>query len=187
MAKTAKQPTKQTETKPTKAKAEDRRKLIEVKVTKAVEKVAVSKKKTEDRPVGKQAVTATEIKAEKKIKAKMNKEDDVARRLNRAKSSLSAGIAAAMMADSKGTGEVKNVEPAKSFGYANPTPPASSARNMTKSVSFDALNTEPVAQAQVAKKPVTPLKATGGKVSFDDLMANAAATQDQGVEFTYKK
>ena len=142
-------------------------------------------KKAEVKSKGKLAVTKDELKVEKKAKVKVEKEEEVGRRLARARSTLSAGLEAAMKGDSK-TDSSKEAKPAETgFSLVKPTV-APASKKTTGVVSFDSLNLD-AAPEQAAKKPAGQVKTTGGKVSFDDLMANANIAQEKPFEFSFKK
>lgn len=186
MATATKKPTKQPETKKTvvekTSKKAEKIEAVKKVVNVAVDKI-VSKKMTPAKSmaeVGKSIATIAEAKKAKKSVEKINKEAELGRRLNRAKSSLAAGLAAAMKSDqgqqSAQEGSVDVKTPAVSYMAKPPAPPkkASSA-----TISFDQITT-----TAETKPVVKPMKTSNNKVSFDALMENASGHQVEAFDVT---
>lgn len=157
--KKAAKPAAKVETKAAKAKAE-KITAITKKVNAAVDKVA-AKKVTPKQAAAALAESIADIAKSNKAKkaaTKVVKEEELNRRLTRAKSSLAAGVEAAM----KQTPVAATTEQPQASYMTKPTTTA----KKTGAVSFDSLTagTEP---APVSK----PVKPAGNKVSFDQLMA----------------
>ena len=196
---TAKKPTKQVAVK--KSESADIKKAVPVvdktikkaqkieavkkAVNVAVDKIAAKKMSPEKSiaEVGKSIATIAETKQAKKSVEKITKEAELGRRLSRAKSSLAAGLAAAMKSDSssaaaeKETAKHVEVKPASPSYMAKPA--AAVTPKKSSMISFDELAT--VAETTVASKPTKP---TGNKVSFDQLMTNSGNPTTEAFDVT---
>ena len=143
-----------------------------------------SKEASAKAAVEKAVVTVAEVKKEKKVAAAVTKEVAAANRLTKARSSLAAGIEAAI------SGGEKPQQPLRA-----PLVPDVSAKPVVKK-NFDAISNTAQVQERPVMKPTpkpaaAPLKSNNGKVDFDDLMKNANAAVAQAMNMNdvikYKK
>lgn len=120
------------------------------------------------------AVTTVEQTKAKKVATKIKKEDELGRRLARAKSSLMAGVAAAMkIADEVKAEPVSQMSPGSYM-----TRPVTTTKPVKSNgaVSFDSINKSD-SQPTLAPRPATtPSK---NKVSFDSLL-QSTTSQESG-------
>lgn len=134
--------------------------------------------------VEKAVVTVAEVKKEKKVAAAVTKEVAAANRLTKARSSLAAGIEAAI------SGDTKSQQPLRA-----PLVSDVAAKPVVKK-NFDVISGNAQVQERPVMKPApkttaAPLKSNNGKVDFDDLMKNANAAVAQAMNMNdfikYKK
>lgn len=154
------------------------------KVDVAVDKIAAKKvtPKQAVEALGKSIATIAETKQAKKSVEKVAKEAELGRRLSRAKSSLAAGLAAAMKTDPSKEGSKEVTEKSitdKTPTAAYMTKPVTAAVKKPSTISFDDLAT--VGDMKPTSKPVKP---ASNKVSFDQLMENNAKPAAESFDVT---
>lgn len=158
-------------------------KIAEVvkKVDQAVNKIAAKKVTPAQAAaaLNKSIATATEAKQAKKSVVKVTKEAELGRRLSRAKSSLAAGVAAAMKTDPTKEAASSTSAEVQAPAVSYMTKPATAPAKKQASVSFNQLNT-----AAEAKPENVTLKPVNGKVSFDQLLASGANPPAEAFDVT---
>ncbi len=140
------------------------------------------KEATTKTAVEKAVVTVAEVKKEKKATAAISKEVAAANRLTKARSSLAAGIEAAI------SGDTKPQQPLRGALV-----PDVDAKPVVKK-NFDTISSAAQVQERPVMKPTlkstpTPPKSNNGKVDFDDLMKNAGSAGQVNINdfIKYKK